>query len=109
MFGPFVGGMDQWLGSERMDVLDVEVAVAITGDEVVLPVDLDDETLFATEMFAKRFARSGEITRGFVEAFGRSHIAADGERQSHSLFNIQWIHGQVFRSGSKLANQHVRP
>ena len=58
---------------------DVEIAVAIAGHEVVLEIDLHDEPLIGSELLAERFARSGEFTRRFVEAVGRSQITTDRE------------------------------
>ncbi|EMB16508.1 hypothetical protein RE6C_02873 [Rhodopirellula europaea 6C] len=58
------------VGLERRDRFNVEIAVAIGCHEVMLPVDLDDETLLAAELFAERSARSSEFPSRFVETFG---------------------------------------
>jgi len=65
--------------SNGLDVFDFKIAVAITGHEVMLEVDLHDETLLNAELLSQRFARPGELFRHFVETIGRSQIPADRE------------------------------
>jgi hypothetical protein len=72
--------MDETLDcSDGLDVFDFKIAIAIAGHEVMLEVDLHDETLLSAELLTQRFARSGELFRRFVETIGRSQIPADGE------------------------------
>lgn len=51
--------------SDRLDVFDFKIAIAIAGHEVVLEVDLHDETLLGSELLTQRFARSGELFQRF--------------------------------------------
>lgn len=45
----------------RLDVLDVEVAILVACHEVMLEVNLDNETLLGAQLLAERFARLREV------------------------------------------------
>ena len=57
---------------ERLNVFDLEVAFTVAGDEVVLEVDLNYESLFSAEFFSKSLAALGKVLRCVVESLGRS-------------------------------------
>ena len=52
----------EWFDLERWDRFDIEIAVAIAGHEVVLEINLHDETLARAQLLAERFARSSKIS-----------------------------------------------
>ena len=63
-------------GLEGLDGFDLEVAVAIAGDEVVMEVNLNDESLVASELRSQRLASSREFLADLVEAILDSQVTS---------------------------------
>ena len=63
-------------GLEGLDGFDLEVAVAIAGDEVVMEVNLNDESLVASELRSQRFASSRELLADLVESILDSQVTS---------------------------------